>query len=71
MSPLANNNRRKFITDTTKGTVALVAGSTMLGSMLSSCAGTKGFGAAILKTGFDQKPLPYKYDALENVIDKN
>ena len=25
--------------------------------------------ASPFKTGFDQKPLPYKYDALENVID--
>ena len=36
---------------------------------LVSCAATKKVISAGLKTGFDQQPLPYAYNVLEDVID--
>ncbi len=64
-----SNSRRKFITDSAKGTLALSIGLTTAGSLLGSCAHAKNILTTIPATGFDQQPLPYKYDALENVID--
>lgn len=64
-----NKSRRKFITNTAKGSIAAGVGLTVAGSFISSCAVAKGSTQKILATGFDQQPLPYKYDALENVID--
>lgn len=65
-----NKSRRKFIANTTKGAIAAGVGLTAAGSLISSCAQGKNLvKTAAYITGFDQKPLPYKYDALENVID--
>jgi superoxide dismutase, Fe-Mn family len=64
-----NKSRRKFITDSAKGTIALTVGLSSAGSFITSCAHGKNITAKIMATGFDQQPLPYKYDALENVID--
>jgi superoxide dismutase, Fe-Mn family len=64
-----SKSRRKFIADTAKGTIAAGIGLTAAGSFITSCALGKNLAKKIMATGFDQQPLPYKYDALENVID--
>ncbi len=64
-----SKSRRKFISDTAKGTIAAGIGLTTAGSFITSCASGKNIAQKIMDTGFDQQPLPYKYDALENVID--
>lgn len=69
MSPINKTNRRDFLKTSVKGTVAVSLGAGALSSILESCSSAKNVTASPLKTGFDQKPLPYKYDALENVID--
>jgi Fe-Mn family superoxide dismutase len=62
--------RRNFIKTSVKGTLIVGIGSGTAGSLLESCSGSKAImtGSSI-KTGFDQKPLPYAYNALENIID--
>ncbi len=65
-----NNSRRKFLIDTAKGAAFLTIASTSATTLLQSCAAPKA--TAIVRkftTSFDQQPLPYAYDALENVID--
>jgi superoxide dismutase, Fe-Mn family len=64
-----SKSRRKFISDTAKGTIAAGIGLTAAGSFITSCASGKNIAQKIMATGFDQQPLPYKYDALENIID--
>ena len=64
-----SKSRRKFIADTTKGTIAATIGLTTAGSFITSFASGKNIATKITTTGFDQQPLPYKYDALENIID--
>ena len=69
---MENNNltdRRTFISTSAKGAIAVSLGMSAAGSFLASCAGPKAVAANSMHTGFDQQPLPYKYDALENVID--
>jgi superoxide dismutase, Fe-Mn family len=65
-----NSSRRKFIKDTAKGAAFMAIGGSAASSLLESCAAPK---AAIISskfsTSFDQQPLPYAYDALENIID--
>ena len=61
--------RRNFIANSVKGSIALGVGMSSTGSFLNSCSPSILLGASMAKTGFDQQPLPYKYDALENVID--
>lgn len=60
--------RRHFLTNSVKGTVAMGLGF----SAISSFAGTPASPGAVLSptdTGFDQQPLPYAYNALEDIID--
>ena len=61
--------RRKFISNSIKGGLAVSIGMGAAGNFLSSCSQAHHIGQSFFKTGFDQQPLPYKYDALENVID--
>lgn len=64
------NGRRKFIIDSAKATALVIVSSSVAGSVLQSCTDTKSIAApASMATGFDQTPLPYAYDGLENVID--
>jgi superoxide dismutase, Fe-Mn family len=64
------NNRRQFITETVKAGIATGVALSAVGSLAASCTQGKKIAASkIVATGFDQQPLPYKYDALENVID--
>ena len=64
-----NKSRRKFIKDSTAGAIAVGIGSGLAVSVLQSCAAGKKVAANGFITGFQQQPLPYKYDALENIID--
>ena len=69
MKHIQIKSRRNFIKNTAAGTAAITLG----------LAGLQSFAAAddkpgkrlntAFNTGFDQQPLPYKYDALEDVID--
>ncbi len=70
MATQPTNGRRAFIANTVKGTLAVSIGMSTAAPLLMSCASSKNIaGASSLKTGFDQLPLPYNYNALENVID--
>ncbi len=69
MATNKTTNRREFISTSLKGGLAITVGLGAATPLLQSFStehtiNTPGFG-----TGFDQQPLPYKYDALENVID--
>ena len=62
-------HRRDFFKSSVKGTLALGIGASAIGSLLESFTVSKGFTGSPFTTGFDQQPLPYAYNALENVID--
>jgi superoxide dismutase, Fe-Mn family len=64
-----STSRRAFISKTVKGGLAIGVGLSAAAPLLQSFKTTGHLTPANLKTGFDQQPLPYKYDALENVID--
>ncbi|HMC99124.1 MAG TPA: hypothetical protein VKH37_03195, partial [Ferruginibacter sp.] len=61
--------RRNFIANSVKGSIAVGIGMSTAASLLDSCSPAMHVGTTMTATGFDQKPLPYKYDALENVVD--
>jgi len=69
MNDKKNNTRREFIKNTTAGSAMLLLGLETMGTLLTSCSGSKKINISSFKTGFKQQPLPYAYDALENVID--
>ena len=69
MTHKPSHGRRKFISNSVKGGLALTVSMSSAGSLFASCTPSKNIGATLSNTGFDQQPLPYKYDALENVID--
>jgi len=63
-------DRRNFLSTTTKGTLVATLGVGGVASFLASCSSTKGLvPERAVKTGFTQQPLPYAYNALENIID--
>ena len=62
-------NRRKFISQTVKGGLAVTVGLSAAALLLQSFKSKENFDATNFKTGFDQQPLPYAYNALEDVID--
>lgn len=62
-------NRRKFITQTVKSGIAVTVGFSAAAPLLQSFTPNHQPALIHFGTGFDQQPLPYKYDALENVID--
>ena len=65
-----NNSRRKFLANTVKGAAVIAVSSSAAGALLESCAGPRAMAIpAAFSTGFEQQPLPYAYNALENVID--
>lgn len=67
---LTSKSRRQFITDSAKGALAVGIGLSAAGSLLPSGAqAAPAATGSLIFTNFDQQPLPYKYDALENVID--
>lgn len=64
----SNNSRRKFIKYGIATTAMVAVGLEGITSLLASDSMKDNF----LKTddtGFDQQPLPYKFDALEDIID--
>lgn len=63
------NNRRDFIKKSVASSAMLALGIQSIASILESCSGSKKIKMTSFKTGFEQRPLPYAYDALENVID--
>jgi Fe-Mn family superoxide dismutase len=62
-------NRREFISTSLKGGLAITAGLGVATPLLQSFTTGQQRIHSGFKTGFDQQPLPYKYDALENAID--
>ena len=65
-----NNSRRKFLKDTVKGAAIITASTAAATSFLSSCSPSKALITRIaFATGFDQTPLPYSFNALEDIID--
>ena len=69
MQQYKKKSRRNFISTTVKGSVALGIGLSFSAEFLASCNVSKKSIKNTFATGFTQKPLPYKYDGLENVID--
>ena len=69
MSHEPSPGRRKFITNSVKGGLAITVGMSSASTLFASCTPSKNIATTLSMTGFDQQPLPYKYDALENVID--
>ncbi len=69
MAKQSNKSRRNFISNSLKGGLAIGVGLTAAAPLLQSFSTAAHFTVPGLKTGFDQQPLPYNYDALENVID--
>lgn len=61
------NSRRKFIGDTAKAGLALTAFSAIPSYLTAN--DKFHFSPEFFKTGFNQTPLPYAYNALEPVID--
>nr|MBI1231383.1 superoxide dismutase [Cytophagales bacterium] len=65
-----NTSRRLFLAQTTKATLTVGIGSSLIGStLLASCASGGGSSSEPITTGFSQNPLPYEYAALEPHID--
>jgi len=62
-------NRRTFISQTVKGGLAVTVGLSAAAPLLQSFTTKENTIATNFKTGFDQQPLPYPYNALEDVID--
>jgi Fe-Mn family superoxide dismutase len=69
MSAHNTTSRRGFISKTIKGGLAIGVGLSTAAPLLQSFTTAGDLEPGNFKTGFDQQPLPYKYDALENVID--
>jgi Fe-Mn family superoxide dismutase len=64
-----SKSRRNFIANSAKGTIAVSIGLSSVGSFISQNTMAKNISSSLILTSFDQQPLPYKYDELENVID--
>lgn len=62
-------SRREFISTSVKGGLAISVGLGVATPLLQSFSVEKNNIPTCLFMGFDQQPLPYKYNALENVID--
>lgn len=63
-------NRRSFIEKSAKAGVAGLIAIPAFGSLLTSCNTAKASGIpSKIRTGFDQQPLGYAYNALEPYID--
>lgn len=66
---MKGTTRRDFILQSSKAGAAAIVVSSSAGMLLQSCGSSKGAAGGSFKTSFEQQPLPYKYDALENAID--
>ena len=67
----SGNSRRKFLTRSARGAAVIAISPSVAGIFLESCAGPKAIVSPLPlhSTGFDQEPLPYAYNALEDIID--
>lgn len=65
-----NVSRRSFLSQSSKATLAVGLGSSVIGSaLITSCGGVKEDAKEIISTSFAQTPLPYDFNALEPHID--
>jgi len=64
-----SKSRRNLLPILPKVLLPAGIGLSAAGSFIASCANAKPIAKTLVFTNFDQQPLPYKYDALENVID--
>jgi superoxide dismutase, Fe-Mn family len=72
MSEMNLNSRRKFLKTSIKSGLILGISGSAIATGLSSCSSTsKVVGMSKLTMEFDQKPLPYGFNALEPAIDTN
>ena len=62
-------SRRRFLSQSTKTTVAVTAAGIAGADLLAGCVAPKVLGASSAFVGFEQTPLPYAYKDLEPVID--
>jgi superoxide dismutase, Fe-Mn family len=70
MKKYIKNSRRLFLSNTSKVVALATISSSSLAALLQSCYSPKSIlNTKKNKTGFEQQPLPYAYDALENIID--
>ncbi len=63
------NNRRAFLKSTLAGAGFLAIGTNGIAQAISSFDKKEKKIETLFVTGYDQKPLPYQYDALEDIID--
>jgi superoxide dismutase, Fe-Mn family len=68
---MTNSNRREFLKTSLKGAAVTGISASAASELLQSCSSAKPIVSVPqqLKTPFTQQPLPYAYNALENVID--
>lgn len=66
---MSNYNRRKFLGSGLKGMMVAGIATATIPELLSSCSPAKSVTTTKFFTGFEQQPLPYAYNALEDVID--
>ncbi|MBC7889577.1 MAG: superoxide dismutase [Ferruginibacter sp.] len=66
---MKQTSRRNFIEKSAKAGVATLIALPSLNSLMAAGSNTKFPFSNNLKTGFDQQPLPYPYNALEPSID--
>lgn len=65
-----NVSRRSFLSQSSKATLAVGLGSSVIGSaLITSCGGVKEDAKKIISTSFSQTPLVYDFNALEPHID--
>jgi Fe-Mn family superoxide dismutase len=64
-----NNPRRDFLKTTLKSSLAVTIGSSGLTAFIQPNSSSQKINLSPYKTGFEQQPLPYAYNALEDVID--
>lgn len=64
-----NKHRRDFLKNTLKGTLAITIGTGSMSSFIEPYSSSGNAAASPYQTGVDQQPLPYAYNALEDVID--
>ena len=62
-------SRRRFLSQSTKTTVAVTAAGIAGADLLAGCVAPKVLGASSAFVGFEQTPLQYAYKDLEPVID--
>jgi len=68
MKHIQSKSRRNFIKNTATGTAAITFGLAGLESFAAGSNENK-INGTVFNTSFQQQPLPYKYDALEDIID--